>query len=196
MGRKHINQRANQSSNENLSDYEKDLSQLNKPKGFGKHKSLSFDEAFLLPEDCIICSREIIRSYGERVEELRNGPPSLTLEEMGEIAGASRETIRNIINGKAKTINCKILNKFAIYFQCSAHYLLGLTNDENSTLVDNEMFKLPLIQIEKQEVLNVIMAGQWARIDSELFYCLDSIFHLNEEERHAIQIVLSQFLKP
>ena len=196
MGEKYTNQKGNLGSKVDLSDYEKDLAQLNKPKGFGEHELPHFNEAFLLPESCTLCSREIIQSYAKRVEEIRqNSNPQLTLEKMGEIGGTSRETIRNIISGKEKSVNIKILNKFAIYFQCSVHYLLGLTDDKNSTSVDNENFKIPLIEIDKQEFLDILMAGQWARIDPKLFYCLEPIFHLDEEKRHAIQIVLSQFLK-
>lgn len=196
MGKKHTNQQKNQDSNTNLSDYEQDLAQLNKPRGFGEDEVPHFDDAFLLPEDTVIYSREMIQSYGKRVEEIRkNAVPPLTLEKMGEIAGTSRETIRNIINGNEKTVNCKIFNRFAKHFRCSAHYLLGLTNDKNSTSVDNKMYKLPLLKVKEQEFLNVIMAGQWARIDPELFYYLEPIFHLDAEKRHAIKIILSQFSK-
>ncbi len=186
----------NRGNKDELSQFEKDLLNITHPKGYGEDGLKTDDENYYLREDCKIYSPEIIQSYGKRVEELcKNDNNRRTYTELGKICGISGQAIKNIVLGKQKSVNIVICNKLAKYFGCSAYYILGVVKNKDGILVDGKEFRLPLCKNSDQETINVTMAGRWAKIDPDLFSCLDDVFHLNKEERQAIKKVLSMITR-
>ena len=157
------------------------------------------EEDLLLPEDKEITSREMIEAFGKRLKELRdqteeNGE-KLNNRRLAEIAGCSSQTIGDIIAGKYKSINPKICNKLARYFGCSAYYLLGIVDGKRDISGLNSAFRIPIMKNSKEQMLNIVQAGQWAKIDRDLFEALEPLFHLEKKERVVDQQLLEMLCK-
>lgn len=188
---------------------DEELQRLSKPKGFGESEFPTFEE-LLLPEDKPITSREIIESYGKRLDLIRqNKDPDakarcgnddrkgseLSYKDLGDICNLTVPAIRDIIEGRNKSINMKICNNLAKYFRCTPYYLLGLTQNHSSILIDKKEFMLPFVQVDEHELLDTTQAGQWARIDPALFKTLEKVFHLDPTTREAIRKILDLITK-
>ena len=151
-------------------------------------------EDLLLPTHARITCREIIKSYGKRVDELRR-EGKVTQKKLAEVCGVSSQTISNIIKGVDKSINPVCCNKLAQYFDCTVFYLLGIADKKDGIEIENKQFTLPIIRDSMQDVLYVIQAGQWARIDADLFVLLEKVFKADIETRNIIGTAIKQMLK-
>ena len=65
--------------------------------------------------------------YRERMKQLREDH-ALTLEQAAEIIGRSKRSYNNIENGNAKLKIIELI-RLCEYYQVSADYLIGLTDD-------------------------------------------------------------------
>lgn len=187
---------------------EEDLQRLSKPKDFGKTEPPSFED-LLLPNDIEINSREIIESYGRQLDLLRkqNRPipkndkddkgeeVELSYSDLARIGDISVTAVRDIIDGKNKSINTEICNKFAKFFNCSSMYILGLSEHRFGVSCDNMDLQVPLRRPDYCEILNVVQAAYWARIDPELFKSLEKVFHLDPTTRETIRKILDLIAK-
>lgn len=161
-----------------------------------KYGFFPFD--YLFQENVKITSREIIRSYGNRVKELcaagKNGK-KITYEELAKVCDVSVQTISNIVNGNIKSVNIAYCNALAKYFECSAYYILGVTDWKNGILVDAKPFRVPIFHFETQEVINITAAAQWAYIDPALFKLLEQLFHADSATRKTVRETLELILE-
>lgn len=161
-----------------------------------KYGAFSFD--YLFQENVKIISREIIQSYGKRVKELcaagKNGK-KITYEELAKVCDVSVQTISNIINGNIKSVNIAYCNALAKYFECSAYYILGVTDWRNGILVDAKPFRVPIFHFETQEVINITTTAQWAYIDPALFKLLEQLFHADSATRKTVCEALELILE-
>ena len=187
---------------------DEELQRLSKPKGFGESEFPTFED-LLLPNDIEINSREIIESYGRQLDLLRkqNGPipkndkddkdeeVELSYSDLARIGDISVTAVRDIIEGKNKSINAEICNKFAKFFNCSSMYILGLSKHRFGVSCDNVDLVVSLRRPNYCEILNVVQAAYWARIDPELFKSLEKVFHLDLMARETIRKVLALIAK-
>ncbi len=77
---------------------------------------------------------------GNKIQELRNEKKVSALE-LGKAVGKSESTIRMWESNNSKP-DCDTLIKLAEYFECSADYLLGLSEFKNKE--DNESYKIDI----------------------------------------------------
>lgn len=152
----------------------------------------------LFPLDLKITCKEAIESYGQRLGELSKGKlggEKVTQKELAKICGVSSQTISNIIRGIDKSINIACCNKLAQYFDCSVYYLIGVANERYGVVIDKKEFKTPLVFVSKQETMDVLQAGQWARKDQDLFILLERVFHADIKTRVVIREALKRMLR-
>ena len=179
---------------------EETLKSISKPPEFEKQVREANPSRFdlLLAEDAKITSREIIESFGKRVDELRKrgiAGEKVTEKELALTCGVTVQTISNIIKGTGKSVNISLCNKLAEYFECSAYYILGVTAWENGVLIDGKPFKLPFRFDDDQDTINITQAGQWARKDPELFAILERLFQVDSETRVIIRNAIKLMLR-
>jgi transcriptional regulator with XRE-family HTH domain len=69
-----------------------------------------------------------LKIFGARLREIRQ-ERTLTQEQLGTLLGASRTWITDLETNKQRGLSADTVVRFARALECSADYLLGLTDD-------------------------------------------------------------------
>ena len=169
------------------------------PLGFSDEKDVSGKETdFYLSEDTKISDSRIIRSFADRIDYLRkNTFPGkiISLAELGRICNVTKQNMSNIVQAKNKSIDPKLCNTLACYFDCSAWYLLGICEHRKGIAVNGKEYSMPFYQFSSQSTINILDASKWNSIDPELYDLVRQAFLLAPPARRIICDMLKMTLK-
>ena len=176
-----------------------------------KRVTQSYDEGpkRTLPVDYKLTNKTIIKAYAKRMEALVDGtlkvgeediPQKHSMVQLAEMGGCSSQTIKDIIQGKHRSINISLLNRISSSLGCSSYYLLGLSDSPYATCIDSRIFRLPIdparkvakdYNINDAVILDAYQLATIAQNDNDLYCAFLDATHLNEEEKEAICLMVS-----
>ncbi|KOA20318.1 transcriptional repressor DicA [Clostridium homopropionicum DSM 5847] len=91
-------------------------------------------------------------SLGYKIKKLRT-EAGLTQSDLGKLVGLSKQAISKMENDLNKYLNHELVNRIAFQLKCTPDYLLGLSDERNSTRSN----KIQIISIDPDAEVKIEM---------------------------------------